>query len=63
MEVIKQEDELGNLKYVTFREEQDEDLGEKIKTYMAANYPGITWEQFFDRIDRMDGKSVKLKMG
>lgn len=64
MKVLKEENEIGELKYLTFQAD-DEDLGElksAIKDWISANFPSVTWEAFFDRLERLEGTKMKVRM-
>lgn len=63
MRVVKEENESGGLNTLTFRPESEnpEEFKAAVKTWIQANYPNMTWEEFFMRLAVEVGR-ITLKM-
>ena len=57
MEVGKIEAADGTLEHLEFLSTGDADFKAVIKTWIQANYPTITWQQFFERLEEYRGSS------
>ena len=57
MDIIKIEKADGTLEHLEFLSTGDADFKDAIKAWVAANYPTMTWQQFFERLEEYRGSS------
>jgi len=57
MEVRKIETTDGTLEHLEFLSTGDTDFKGAIKAWIVANYPTMTWQVFFERLEEYRGSS------
>ena len=65
MKVYKEENGTGTLQQLIFRADEGQTPDEfknDVKSWIAANYPSMTWAEFVDRLATMEAGRIILNM-